>query len=181
MCRMWGIHDFAKFTIEMVPLIEAAINGYVMDWANILSDKLATTILEYRENVYHTTRTLPPFYYSAFIMDTICFNYQFPLLWWRWTPTNPKPIYIYHEQLWKANYTNQLYKICNGFILPIYYSIFYKPAPRISLEIETDLTAVGSWFGEEKFTYIRLFGSNTKPHVLPLYVPNKLLTRELAY
>jgi len=31
MCRMWGIHDYAKFTIEMVPLMEAAINGYVMD------------------------------------------------------------------------------------------------------------------------------------------------------
>jgi len=90
MCRMWGIHDSAKFTIEMVPLMEASINGYVMDWANILFDKLATTILEYRENVYHTTRTIPPFYYSAFIMDTICFNSEFPLLGWRWTPIDPK-------------------------------------------------------------------------------------------
>jgi len=34
---------------------------------------------------------------------------------------------------------------------------------------------------EEKFTYIRLFGILTKPHVLPLYVPYKLLARELAY
>jgi len=31
MCRIWGIHDSSKFTIEMVPLMEAAINGYVMD------------------------------------------------------------------------------------------------------------------------------------------------------
>ena len=74
-----------------------------------------------------------------------------------------------------------MYKICNGFILPIYYSIFNKLAPRISPEAEVDLTVVGSWFGEEKFTYIKLFGSLTKPHVLPLYVPNKFLTRELAY
>lgn len=44
-----------------------------------------------------------------------------------------------------------------------------------------DLTAVGSCFGEEKFTYIRLFGSLTNPHVLPLYIPNKLLAWELAY
>lgn len=43
------------------------------------------------------------------------------------------------------------------------------------------MTVVGSWFGEEKFTYIRLFGSLTKPHVLPLYVPDKLLAWELAY
>ena len=152
-----------------------------MDWANILSDKLATTILEYRTNAHQTTRTIPPFYYSAYIMDTICFNSEFPLLRWRWTPTDPKPIHIYREQLWKANYKNHLYKICKGFILPIYYSIFDKPTLRISLEAEKNLTAVGSWFGEEKFTYIRIFGSNTKPHVFPLYVPYKVLARELAY
>ena len=65
MCRMWGIHDSTKFTIEMVPLMDAAINGYVMDWANILSDKLATTILEYRTNA----RKLPgPFPLSI----TVC-------------------------------------------------------------------------------------------------------------
>lgn len=40
---------------------------------------------------------------------------------------------------------------------------------------------MGSWFGEEKLTYIRLFGSLTDPHVLPLYVPDKLLALELAY
>ena len=116
----------------MVPLMEATINGYVTDWANILLEKLTTAILEYRENVYHTTRTIPPFYYSAFIKDTICFNSEFPLLGWRWTPADLKPIHIYHEQLWKANYKNHLYKICKSFILPIYYSIFDKPAPRIS-------------------------------------------------
>ena len=114
-------------------------------------------------------------------MDTICFNSKFPLLGWRWTPQDPKPIHIYHQQLWKAHYKNHLYKICNGFILHVYYSIFNKPSPRISQEAETDLTAVGSWFGEEKFTYVSLFGSLTKPHVLPLYVANKLLARELVY
>jgi len=45
---MWGIHDYAKFTIEMVPLMEAAVNSYVMDWENIFSNKLATAILDFR-------------------------------------------------------------------------------------------------------------------------------------
>ena len=81
----------------MVPLMEAAINVYVMDWANILSDKLATTILEYRANAYQTTKTIRPFYYSAYIMDIVCFNSKFPLLGWRWTPIDPKPFHIYHD------------------------------------------------------------------------------------
>lgn len=44
-----------------------------------------------------------------------------------------------------------------------------------------DLTAMGNWFKEDKFTYIWVFGNATRPHVLPLYIPDKLLARELAY
>ena len=66
-------------------------------------------------------------------------------------------------------------------MLPIYYAIFDKPAPKISSQAEIDLTALGNLFGEDKFTYIRVFGSLARPHVLPLYIPNKLLAREIAY
>ncbi|MCY6488222.1 hypothetical protein, partial [Actinobacillus pleuropneumoniae] len=62
-----------------------------------------------------------------------------------------------------------MYQICNGFMVPIHYSIFDKPAPKISYQAEIDLTSVGRWFGEEKFAYIRIFGSQAEPHVLPLY------------
>ena len=140
----------------MVPLMEATINSYVMDWVNILSDKLATAILDFRSNSRKTTRTIPPFYYSAYVMDMLCFNSEYPVLGWRWTPQDPKPIHIYHQMLWKAHYKDHLYQICNGFMLPIYYAIFDKPAPRISEEAGIDLTAVGNWFGEDKFTYIRV-------------------------
>ena len=135
MCRMWGIHDSAKFTIEMVPLMEAIINSYVIDWENILSDKLATTILEFISNARKTTRNIPPFYYSAYIMDTLCFNFEYPILGWRWTPQDPKPVHIYHQLLWKAHYKNHSYKICNGFMLP---------TPRISEEAGIDLIALGN-------------------------------------
>lgn len=132
MCRLWGQHDSAKFTIDMVLLMEATINGYVMDWENIFSNRLATEILEYRKHVYKTSRTIPPFYYSAYIMDTICFNFEYLVLGWKWTTQDPNLIHIYHNQLWKAHYKNHLYRICNGFFLPVYYSIFNKLAPRIS-------------------------------------------------
>ena len=171
MCRMWGIHDSARFTIEIVPLMEETVNKYVMDWANILSDKLATTILEFRSNSRKTTRTIPPFYYSAYIMDTLYFNSKNLVLGWKWTSQYPKPIHIYHQMLWKAHYKDHLYKICNGFMLPIYYAIFDKHAPRISEEAGIDLTVVGNWFREDKFTYIRLFGSLKKLHVLPYMCP----------
>lgn len=63
----------------------------------------------------------------------------------------------------------------------IYQTIFYKKFPRISKEEKLYILPVARWFGEELFTYIRVFGSITSPHVLPYYVPNKLLGREIVY
>ena len=85
MCRLWGLHDSANFTIEMVPLMEAACNSEIMDWGTILSDKLATAVLEFRNKSRITERVIPPFYYSVYILDTLCFNSEFPVLRWRWT------------------------------------------------------------------------------------------------
>lgn len=85
MCRLWGLHDSSSFTIEMVPLTETTCNSDIMDWGNILSHKLATTVLEFRNKSRVTERFIPPFYYSAYILDTLCFNSEFPVLGSRWT------------------------------------------------------------------------------------------------
>jgi len=85
MCRLFGVHDSARFSIEMVPLMETVINGYIMDWETILSDKMANQILDYRKNRFVITWVIPPFYMSAYIMDIICFNYKYPILGWKWT------------------------------------------------------------------------------------------------
>jgi len=124
----------------MVPLIEAAINSFVMDWETILSDKMMSQILDYRRNKFVSTKIMPPFYMSAYIMDTICFNSDSPILGWKWIVQNPIPIHIYHKYLWKSDYKNHLYKIFHGFILPIHQAIFNKPSPRLFDEASIDLT-----------------------------------------
>ena len=59
--------------------------------------------------------------------------------------------------------------------------IFNKEALRFSQEAATDLLAVRKYFVEDGFTYIRVFGSTVNPHVLPLYVSDKLLAMEFTY
>ena len=66
-------------------------------------------------------------------------------------------------------------------MLPMYQMIFNEKAPRVSKEANEDILPIARWFAEEKFTYIRVFGSSTFPHVLPYYVPDRLLAREIAY
>jgi len=59
--------------------------------------------------------------------------------------------------------------------------LYDKDPPRCLLEAEVDILPIARWFGEELFTYVRVFGSTASAHVLPLYILDKLLAREIAY
>jgi len=47
LCRLYGLQNNTKFSIEWIPLIDFFVNSYTMNWPSILSDKLATSISEY--------------------------------------------------------------------------------------------------------------------------------------
>lgn len=66
-------------------------------------------------------------------------------------------------------------------MLPIHKLVFYKTTPRFSKEAEVDIFPVAKWFGEEKFTYIRVLGRISSPHVLSYYFLDKLIPREITY
>ena len=75
-----------------------------MDWATIWSNNITSKILEYRKNHSVSERVVPSFYMSAYIMDTICFSFDFPSMGWKWTIEDPTPIYLYHDILWESKY-----------------------------------------------------------------------------
>lgn len=143
-CRLFGSPNYARFSIEMVPLIEAAVNSFIMDWETILSNKMASQILDYRGNIFVTTQVVPPFYMNAYIMDTIYFNSAFPILGWKWIVQDPTPIHIYHKYLWKFDYNNHIYRICHVFVLLVHQAIFNEHAPRVSDKASIDLNSIGS-------------------------------------
>lgn len=152
MCRLFGRTNIAKIFIEMVPLIEATLKSFVMDWANILSDKFSIQILDFRKNRCVFTPVVPPFYIIAYIVDTICFNSDFPIMGWKWTIQDPTPTDVYDKYLWKTQYKNHFYKISDGFILPIHQAILNRSTPQLSKEVSIDLTPIDSSFREEIFT-----------------------------
>ena len=67
------------------------------------------------------------------------------------------------------------------FPYPCFSNHFQSFPPRFSDKAKAELSSIGDWFGEEKFTYIRIFGSIVEPHVLYLIVPDKLLAQEISY
>ena len=135
MCRLFGNDNSARFSIQMVPLILAAVNSDIMDWAVILSDRMANRILEYRQE--KTAGNSTPFFFCAYILDALCFNSEFPLFGWKWTPIDPTPIHIYHKLLWKVHFQDNVYRICHGFLIPVFKTIFNCFPPRFSDKAKT--------------------------------------------
>ena len=86
---------------EWLPLLNAAVNATIVDWAKILSDNLATAIFNYWSKRTISQMIYPPFYLSAYVMDSICFVSKFPLMSWQWTIHDPLPIHVYHKELWE--------------------------------------------------------------------------------
>ena len=47
LCRIFGMPDINKFSSEWLPLLDAATNATIVDWAKFLSDNLVTAIVSY--------------------------------------------------------------------------------------------------------------------------------------
>jgi hypothetical protein len=84
MCRIYEKKNTAYFFLPWVPIIHTVEEGYSFDWAKILSDNLASEIIEYQTNKSNWKST--SFFMSSYIMDSICFMTPFLLMGWSWTP-----------------------------------------------------------------------------------------------
>jgi hypothetical protein len=113
-------------------------------------------------------------------MDVVCFMMHFPLMCWRWIPTNAEPIHIYHSKLWEDKVKYSFYEICNYVVVLLCIAIYGRPPPRISDKIVTNLGKIEDWYIEEHFSYIRVFGHSVPPHALPKFLPDRLVCREVA-
>jgi hypothetical protein len=177
-CRLYGREDTTHFFLPWVPLIHTVAEGLSFDWAKLLSDSLTSRITEYRAQKASGKAT--SFFMSAYIMDAICFMTPFPLMSWSWTPSSTEPIHVYHSKLWEDKAKEFIYEIFNWVMVPLHVAIFGQPPPRISDSVATSLSSVADWYLEAEFSYIRVFGTSVPPYALPLFLPDKLLCREIA-
>lgn len=138
-------------------------------------------IMEYKRKRSISCRDYPPFFTSAYIMDVICFGSQFPIIGWKWIFQDPLPIHLYHKSMWEYQFFPYFYKIYQGFMLAIHKKVYNRNTPIFSREAKVDILHIAKWFGEETFTYIRVFESTASPHLLRYYVLDKLMAKEIAY
>jgi hypothetical protein len=114
-------------------------------------------------------------------MDAICSMTPFPLMSWGWTLVEDKPIHVYHEKLWENKAEKFTYEIFNWVMVPLHITIFGHPPPCILDSIATNLSSIADWYVEADFSYFQVFGAFVPPHALPLFIPDKLACREVAW
>jgi hypothetical protein len=73
------------------------------------------------------------------------------------------------------------YDICDYFMDPLHKSIFGLFPHRISPGALKGLKDIGDWYVKKYYTYIQIYGTIGAPHLLPKYVPDKLLARDIVY
>ena len=126
MCHLFGSVNTTKFKENWTLLIEAVSDGYILDWATILYDNLIRFITTYRENRNASPNVVSSFYMISYILDTVCFSFDFSSLGWKWTKEVETPIYVQLDLLWESKYHSHMFKICNDIIFPVFQVIFEK-------------------------------------------------------
>jgi len=120
LCHIFGLANTQKFSEELVPLIEATSDNYIMDWETILSNNLSMQIRNYRQKCNVLVGKTPPFYMHAYIMVFVCLSYYFSSLGWKWTNEYSTPIHIYFDILWESKYHLNFYKVFLKATVPIH-------------------------------------------------------------
>jgi hypothetical protein len=90
-------------------------------------------------------------------------------------------IHVYFSILWENMYKKSYSLICDEFIACIYFIIFKKEFPRLSVAAKKMIAKLGHWYLDEHSTYIRVFGATRAPHLLPYHVPYQLVMGEICY
>ena len=80
LCRMYGIPNYSVFKFEWDPVSHHVLTtSESFPWASILSLELKMAIQDYQKAI---ARKKPNFFFSAFIIDVFCTEFQYPNLGW---------------------------------------------------------------------------------------------------
>jgi hypothetical protein len=90
----------------------------------------------------------PTFYMASYLLDAMCARNIFADMNIRWHVAN-LPVHVYSNILWENRYKKSYPLICDEFISLIYFIIFKKEFPRLSVEAKKMIEKVGHWHLDE--------------------------------
>lgn len=75
----------------------------------------------------------------------------------------------------------QYARICDHVFTLFYELILYKLAPILFKESMQVISTIGYWYVNEDSTYLKIYETTKASHLLPRFVPDILVLKEVAY
>jgi hypothetical protein len=176
--RLHGEKDCSRFLEACMPLAyTVAIFRIGFNWGAIISKQLSTCIQQAQTLKEGET---PSFYMASYLLDVICARNVFVRMKLSWH-TSELPVHVYFSIFWENRYKKYYSLICDQFIARIYFLLFKKVCPRLSDATKKVVLKLGYWYLDEHDTYIRVFSATRAPHLLHVYVPDRLVVGEIYY
>jgi hypothetical protein len=176
--HLYGENYFSKFLEAWMPLAyTVAIIESSFNWEAIISKQLSICVQQDQTPKEGET---PTFYMASYLLDVMCTRNIFIGMNLSWHVAE-LPVHVYFNVLWENRYKKSYALICDEFIARIYFILFKKECPRLSVAAKKMIAKVGHWYLDEHSTYIRVFWATGAPHLLPTHVPDWLVMGEICY
>lgn len=117
------------------------------------------------------------FYMFDYLLEVICAQNSIPGMSWTWSPKEPV-VHIYCKLLSECSYKGVMEKLTEHFLIPLYNMIFEEDLPCMSREKMEAVSELAGWFASPNGTYLRVFGGQKSPHLLPRYATDKLVMKK---
>jgi hypothetical protein len=142
-------------------------------WARIISNEVSFQL----ENFHKTKK----FYMTSYLVYAIVYFHvfeDFPQS--RNVNYNKDPVQFWYPSLWRHKAPYHFYQVQTAFLSTFKRMIHGSSTPRLSKEATTFLVGKGVFEVQDEFNYIRLYGFQGKPFLLPYYVYDKLFMVEVC-
>jgi hypothetical protein len=177
-CRLYGEKDCSKFSEACMPLAyTVAIIGRNFNWGAIIFKQLSICVQQAQMSKEGEAPTL---YMASYLLDVMCTRNVFVSMNMRCHVVDLS-VHVYFSMLWENRYKKSYSLIYDEFIACIYFIIFKKECPRLSMVSKKIIAKVGHWYLDKNTTYIRVFRATGAPHLLPAHVPDRLVMGEICY
>jgi len=72
-------------------------------------------------------------------------------------------------------------QICDSFMISLYNMFKNQTTSKFSQGSLNSIKEIGNWFVDNKFSYFKIYGCERELHLLPRYVLDRLVPREITY
>jgi hypothetical protein len=141
--RLYGEKYCSRFSEKWMPFAyTVVIIGCNFNWGEIISKKLSICV---QQDKASKEGEAPTFYMASYLLDVMCARNVFTAMNLRWHVAKIL-VHVYFSMQWENKYKKCYSLIFDEFIARIYFILFNKEFPRLSVTAKKMISKVGHYY-----------------------------------